>query len=270
MKFLITLAAAFITIAATAQTEQDTITMGKTKVIVIKDENDSTDVAWEDNENNTKLENTHWAGIDFGVNVLMNKDNSTNLGAENKWLELDYSQSMSVRFNFLEQKIRIYKDYVGLLVGAGVSFNSYGLKNNVQIVSNTTEYPDTTFGAYIPDTLRNFTKNKLRAAYLQLPLMVEFNTNEDPKKSFHLAAGIIGGWKVGSMTKQKYEEDNSQVKLKVRDDFNLTPFTLDLTARVGYRNFTLFGTYGLTPLFQDDKGPEVYPVTLGVSFIPFG
>lgn len=282
MKIIIAIATLLISSAACAQgdtspakqtntrVEQDTIILGKAKVILLNDENDSTDVAWEDKERDTKLENTHWAGLDIGVNLLVNKNNKTDLGSDNKWLEQDYARSLSFRFNLVEQKIRLYKDYVGILVGGGISYNSYGLKNNVEVVSNSEEAPDSTFGVFVPDTLRNFTKNKLRVAYLHIPLMLEFNTSIDPEKSFHIAAGIIGGWKIGSMTKQKFDQDDSAVKLAVRDDFNLTPFTLDLSARIGYKNFTLFATYGITPLFQNNRGAEIYPVTLGLSFIPFG
>jgi hypothetical protein len=42
------------------------------------------------------------------------------------------------------------------------------------------------------------------------------------------------------------------------------------TARVGYGNFQLFGTYYATPLFQTSKGPEgndLYPFEIGVAFV---
>jgi hypothetical protein len=99
--------------------------------------------------------------------------------------------------------------------------------------------------------------------------MLEFNTSQDNDRSFHVAAGVIGGWKMGSIVKQKWEDQNDKHQARRKSDFNLSPFTLDATARVGYKNFTVFATYGLTSLFEKNKGPEVYPVTVGLQIVPF-
>ena len=167
----------------------------------------------------------------------------------------------------LEEKIKIVKDYVGIDVGAGIAYHSYSLKNNYTIVSSTTAFPDTIFGAQ--DTIHQFSKNKLRTASIQVPVLLCFNTSLDPEKAFHVGAGFVAGWRYGSITKQKYEFEGAEVRSRAKEDFNVVPFTLDLTARIGYRNFTLIACYGLTPLFEDGKGPEVYPVTLGLSIVPF-
>jgi hypothetical protein len=40
------------------------------------------------------------------------------------------------------------------------------------------------------------------------------------------------------------------------------------TARVGYGNFQLYGTYYKTPLFQTGKGPggyDLYPFEIGIA-----
>lgn len=256
-----------------AQTEQpktDTtkVSLGATQILIV-DDSDSVDVDWDDSDTNhsdQKYELTHWGGIDVGVNVLLNKNGGTSLDSADQWLQLDYSRSLSFRFNLFEEKIRIYKDYVGIVVGAGLTYNSYGLKKNVTLATNDSLG---TFGISVPDSVADFSKNKLRASYINVPLMLEFNTSEDNDKSFHIAAGVIGGWKMGSITKQKWEDGDDKNSIRKKSDFNLTPFTLDLTARVGYKNFTAFATYGVTPLFKKDNGPEVYPLTVGIQFIPF-
>ncbi len=219
-----------------------------------------------DNDSDNKLELTHWGGLDLGVNMLIDKNGSMTPDSANSWLELDYSRSLSWRINLFEEKIRLYKDYVGLIVGAGLTYNSYGLKNNVDI---STADSSAIYGMILDDTIRDYSKNKLRASYINIPLMLEFNTSDDNDKSFHVAAGVVGGWKMGSITKQKWEDDNEKYQARRKSDFNLNPFTLDATARIGYKNLTVFATYGLTPLFQKDKGPEVYPVTVGIQLIPF-
>jgi hypothetical protein len=53
--------------------------------------------------------------------------------------------------------------------------------------------------------------------------------------------------------------------MKNRDDFHLHPFKMDATARIGWGWINLFGTYSLTSLFKEDKYPELYPFTAGIT-----
>jgi len=248
------------------QTDTTRLQVGNTKVIVVQDNPPASEQEPEEDKNPIQ-ELTNWAGIDVGFNMLVGKNRSLDLGQENEWLDLQHERSLSWRINFFEQKIKLAGDYVGLLTGAGLTYNSYGFRNEVTVISNTKAFPDTTFG--VIDTIQQFSKSKLRATYVHVPLLLEFNTNMDPKRNFHIACGVIGGWKIGSIAKQHFESDGGNYRVRNQRDFNLTPFTLDLTARVGYKQFTLFATYGLTPLFRSGKGPEVYPVTVGLNVVPW-
>jgi hypothetical protein len=255
------------------KTNSDTtrIKIGDLKVILVdehsdKDEDSEITIGDDGDDSVSKSELTFWGGIDMGVNILLNPDGTSKMEGDNAWLEQDYSKSFSWSINVFETKIRLIKDYVGIYTGAGLTYNSYGFeKNIIPVVLN-----DSLYGLYIPDSLYKFSKNKLRATYLRIPLMLEFNTSADPERTFHVAAGVTGGWKIGSITKREFNFEDAGHKNRVKDDFALTPFTLDASARVGYRNFTLFANYGLTPLFNKNKiTPEVYSMTVGLSIIPF-
>jgi hypothetical protein len=276
MKKMITAVFSFmLSAAAIAQSDStnvasDTTNMkiGDTRIILIDENpnNDSTSVEYADNGPSDKLELTHFAGIDLGVNILLNASGGTELDTNSNWLELDYARSLTWRFNILEEKIKLYKNYVGIMVGAGITYNSYGLRKNVQVL--VTDSTGVT-GLEIDSKNRDFTKNKLRASYINVPVMLEINTSEYLDKSFHIAAGVTGGWNMGSLTRQKWEDGDDKNSTKVKGDYNFTPFTLDASVRVGYKNFTVFANYGLTPLFEKDKGPEVYPVSVGIQIVPF-
>jgi hypothetical protein len=268
-----TIAAILTAMIGWAQTESDTtnIMIGDKQILVIepKTPSDSTVINLPDSMSDnfdSKHTLTHWDGIDVGVNMLLTKNGSMTMDSASQWLDLDYSRSFSWRFNIFEEKIRFYKDYVGLIVGAGLTYNSYGLKNNVRIQTSDSS---ATYAVTVPDSIMDYSKNKLRASYVNVPLMLEINTSRDNDKCFHIAAGVIGGWKMGSITKQKWENGGEKNEYRNKADYNLSPFTLDASARIGYRNFTVFATYGLTPLFQKNKGPEVYPVTVGLQIVPF-
>lgn len=244
-------------------TDTTRIHLGDLKIMIVDEEEQSKDtlsVDFEDEDDSKSKEAlTHWGGIDFGVNFLIDADGKMEFSDENEWLNLQHERSFSWDFNLMEQKIRIVKDYVGIVTGVGIGVRSFGLRDSVEIFSSS----DTTFGAYNPDI--KYSKNKLRTTHLKVPLLLEFNTSNDNKKSFHVAAGVTGGWRIGSATKQKYELDDREIKYKAKGDYNLNKFTLDASVRVGYRDFTLFANYGLTPLFKDGKGPEVYPLTVGLA-----
>lgn len=266
---LLTLSAVLLSLLSEGQTPPDTtnILLGdKTIMVIDSSPQDSSDVEEDEEAPSSKSDLTHWGGIDVGVNMLLNKTGGTTLDTAAQWLDLDYSHSLSWRFNIFEEKIRFYKDYVGLIIGAGLTYNSYGLKNNVRV---ETRDSSATYAIHVPDTVMDYSKNKLRASYINVPVMLEFNTSSDNERSFHIAAGVIGGWKMGSITKQKWESGDDKNQLRRKADYNLAPFTLDATARIGYGNFTVFATYGLTSLFEKNKGPEVYPVTIGLQIIPF-
>jgi hypothetical protein len=80
--------------------------------------------------------------------------------------------------------------------------------------------------------------------------------------SLYLAGGVIGGVNIGSHTKIKYENN----KEKEKRNFNINPFKYDLTGRIGFGDFCIFVNYSMTSLFKIDKGPELYPLTVGISF----
>jgi len=204
-----------------------------------------------------------WAGVYLGVNGLLTPSNSLNLGAENKFLELDYSKSATFGLNFAELKFKLVPKYVSLATGMGIQWNKYGFKNNYTLHYNT----DSVYG--IQDTLVTFSKNKLNATYLQVPLMIEIKTNERMSKSFHIGFGVIGAYKLGSNLKQEYSQKGFATDGKFKGHYQLNPFQLYATARLGYgKHFTVFANYGLMPVFEAQKGPDLRPFTVGI-YLPF-
>ena len=98
-----------------------------------------------------------------------------------------------------------------------------------------------------------------------MPLLLEFNTNADPDKSFYLAAGVIGGVRLASNVKRKGDYDGKEFREESKGKFGLNPFKLDGTVRLGYSNWGAFASYSLLPLFDTGKTVEVYPLTFGLS-----
>lgn len=200
-----------------------------------------------------------WGGFDFGVNGLMTYDNQLVMPQGLKSMELNYVKSYVFGWNVFQKNIHLYRNNVNLATGIGLSWYHYNLRNSYSLQPNV----DYTFG--VMDSL-DYSKNRLNMCYANVPLFLEFNTNNsDASRSFHFGAGAQFGYNVfKNKLKQKYELDGKTYKRKLKDDFNVNPFKVDLIARIGYANFTLFASYSLTELFEKDKGPSLFPVTAGI------
>jgi hypothetical protein len=202
----------------------------------------------------------HWAGFGIMANGFLNSSGKISSASDAKFLELDYARSIGVNLNLLEKRFPIFKEYIGLTTGLGIQWNSYMLKNNVDVFSNQ----DSTFG--VANGFIDFRKNELRATYLQVPLLIEFNTNKNNEESWHFSLGVVGGIRIGSSYKTKWEEDNKTRREKVKSNFNLNPFQAYATAIVGFEDVNIYLNYGLTQLFEKGKGPNLSPINAGILF----
>jgi len=218
-----------------------------------------------DREQQSQL--THFAGIEFGYCQLIDANGSTTRDSSTNWISLNTNRSLTWRLNFLEKKFRIYHDYVGVYTGFAVAFNSYSFSNNVDVISDNVEAG--IYAIEVDSKTRNYHKNKLRTTTLQVPLMLEFNTHEDIKRSFHFATGVIGGYVSSCITKQKWQNEIGKFTNRRKEDFQITPWTLDFSARFGYRKTAFFFTYSLTPLFEKNQGVSLYPLTFGIQLSQF-
>lgn len=253
---------------ATAQEDPDTtrINLGEKEIIIItkgdvKVEGDTLTVDGND-ENGEEEEDRdrpdtdgHWAGIEFGPTMLLNSSMKSSFPDDPQW-ENDPGKSFSWNINILEHKFPIYRNYIGITTGLGFNFTGVGLKQQVLNVDNDSLW-------VTQDTINDFEKNKLRASYLTVPLLVEFCSNGDGNdKGFFLAAGVIGGIRIGSSVKTKTEDS----KAVSRDTYGLNAFRLDAAVKLGYDSWGVFANYSLLPLFDTGKTAAVYPLTFGLSY----
>lgn len=207
----------------------------------------------------TKTENfAHWSGFMMGMNVLTNETQGINFENADYW-EIDPAKSFSFSFNFAEKKVNLFKNYVGLTTGLGVTFNNYSFRNNYILTSDQ----DTT-SAFIDTTLQ-YSKNKLKSTYFRVPLLLEICTSSFDKGAY-FSAGVVGGVRLGSKVKREGEDvSNNSFKQKIKSDYNLNTFTLDALIKFGFDDFGIFAQYSLTPMFQNNKTQKIYPFNFGVT-----
>lgn len=200
----------------------------------------------------------HWSGAELGFNNFVTSDNSLVMPTDIEYMSLHSSKSINFNINFAQLSLGLTR-HIGFVTGLGLNWNNYKFNgnNNIQKGSNGI--------IEVLDPGADLEKSKLATIYLNLPFLLEIQI---PANNSHLniAAGPIGSVKVGSHTKMVFQDGE---KVKSNGDFSLNMFRYGATARVGYENFQIYGTYYTTPLFQHSKGPaghDLYPFEIGVAF----
>lgn len=208
----------------------------------------------------------HWKGLEIGMNNYLTSDYSFSLPAEALFMELNTGKSWGINLNFIQYDIGFGTDKVGLVTGMGLEFNNYKFDGDNSIIKDpvTREIVSLEY-----DAGTNIEKTKLATTYFTVPLLLEFQIPVSGHKRIHISGGVIGGLKIGSHTKVVYKETGTKQKDKIRDDFNLSPLRYGVTARIGYRALKIFATYNLTPMFESGKGPELYPISIGLILADF-
>ena len=154
---------------------------------------------------------------------------------------------------FFMQRLSVVKSVVNLKYGLGIESNNYFYKTGITYVDG----PD----VYTTDKGNIFSKNKLVANYLTVPLMVNINTNPTKgKKGFQISAGVSGGYLIGARQKQKSASGMD----KNKTDFNLEQFKLAYVGELGLGPVKLYGSYSMTTLHK--YGLNQLPYTVGVRF----
>ncbi len=122
----------------------------------------------------------------------------------------------------------------------------------------------------------SYKKSKLALAYVEVPLEFRIKT----KKHFRIAFGFKFGFLANAHVKYKgnritkndegvLETDGVNVKVKSKDVKQLETWRYGPTFRIGYKWFNLTVYYQLSKVFKVDKGPQLYPVSIGLAIIPF-
>lgn len=142
--------------------------------------------------------------------------------------------------------------------GLGFRMHQYNAENNTafRLVNNyTTQVP-------APDSIF-YATSKLTNWYIHIPVMIEWQTPIQ-KTNFYIQAGLECGVKLSSKSKIRYYVNNKKTKEKIGSDMNVNPLTLDAKVALGFGNYGIYARYGILREFRKGKGPDVYPVAIGI------
>jgi hypothetical protein len=163
------------------------------------------------------------------------------------------------------QRLNLIKHYVNLKYGLGLELNNYRYKSPIS-------YKEDGLVPYTAGTQTNapfifrdsisFSKNKLAADYLTVPLMLNFSSNpHSDKKGVSLSVGVSAGYLYSQRNKQKSDERG---KLKNKGDYDLERFKFSYIAEVGLGPIRLYGSYSPNSIYE--RALDIRPYTVGLRF----
>lgn len=206
----------------------------------------------------------HLAGVNLGVNSYLDAEGNEDVPAGYGFMQLNHEKSVEFSVYPVQQDIRLIGSYFGMVTSMGLKYNNY----RFDLVSplDLNEIGQSWFPV-MPDDA-SITKSKLTVLWLTVPLMLEIQIPDGRSNynGFYLAGGVEGSLRLRSHTKVIYHSNNTRLKRKNKNDFDLNGLQYSFIARAGYRNIGIFGSYTPQSMFKTNKGPELYPFTIGLSF----
>ncbi len=240
---------------STETEKSDTIRVGG--MIIIKKHSRDKDTEVKTYHRKAKNPNisTNWWIVDLGFANYTDNTNyplttfAPGLGKDD--FKLRTGKSVNVNIWLFMQKLNVIKKVVNLKYGLGVELNNYRYKEPIKYLTSPT--------TVIYDVTRNYSKNKLAADYVTIPLMLNFNFTPKKKRGFGFSVGASGGYLYASRQKTVTNTDGKQ---KEKDDFDLRPWKLSYIGELSFGPVKFYGSLASQSMFE--KGPDQIPYTLGL------
>ncbi len=157
-------------------------------------------------------------------------------------------------------------------IGIGVhNLHSDGIPDKEIDTATLLPTGNTVFNA-IPEDVNGkqieFKTNKFTLAYLDIPIQIRFIS----ASGFNFFIGGKAGFMMSNHT--KYKGDNLdgadyEIKMKMHNIDNVMQFRYGVGGGLGYKWINLSAFYQLSNIFEDGKGPEMAPLSVGFSIFPF-
>ncbi len=256
----------------------DTIRIGS--ILIIKKnrrvKNDSLEIIKDNSyvKRNTKR-STNYFIFDFGVSTFNDQTNYTNAGSyivskpgaapfSAGDMKLKGAKSININIWFFMQKLSLVKQNVNLKYGLGLELNNYVFKSPISFKENSAVpyFAIVKNDTYVLRDSISFSKNKLAADYLTVPLMLNFATNHKPgKPSFSASFGVSAGYLYSQRNKQKSSDRGKQ---KNKGDYDMERFKFSYIGELGLGPVRFYGSY--TPKSIFERSLDIRPYNIGFRF----
>lgn len=197
----------------------------------------------------------------IGFNNFLNDDDEID-NPEETFMELNSSRSIELGFYTTIHRWRLNR-YMAMDLGFDFRIRHYSFENSFRLVKDngviTADYT-------MPEGVKEFKRHNLRQQYISIPFTMEFRVGSHDNPLI-LSAGLEGSIRIASREKQVYKIDDDRKVERHRSDFETNFMRYATSFGVGYRRFEVYTNYSVVGLFKDDRGPELYPFSIGVRFL---
>ncbi|CAN5279092.1 hypothetical protein BH09BAC2_BH09BAC2_02450 [soil metagenome] len=209
-------------------------------------------------------DNTNYAQA-TAEQVLINRPGNTAISAND--FKLKTGKSSNVNIWFFMQRLNVVKHYLNLKYGLGIEMNNYRFSEPLSF-RNSGPVPYSTSGQIInhPFVFRDsisFSKNKLSADYITVPMMVNFNTiPNSTKNGLSFSIGVSAGYLYSSRNKQKSDERGKE---KTKENFDIQKWKFSYIGEIGLGPVRLYGSYTPKSLFENSLNVKPYAIGVRLS-----
>ena len=203
--------------------------------------------------------------LEFGLNNALDAPDRFDLA-------LWGSRTVNIYYTY---ELQIGQSKFSIVPGIGLSLERFKFKNGATLGYDA----DDSLKLLLPaeTELTGERKSQLITNYVDVPLELRFTSNpDDPNRAFKAAIGGRVGYMYDAFTKMKYKQGGETKQLKDKQNFDLNRFRYGVYGKLGFGNFSVFGYYNLTPLFEEGEGPyeknnvtDFQTVTVGISLSAF-
>lgn len=205
-----------------------------------------------------------WAGFELSMTGLTNELFKFQPDADHNIWTIE-QPSVSLHLNLFEKKFRLGTEYLKLVTGLGFQWDILRLKEDVKLLNTkeNVQIVPSEFG----DDLK---KNNLVLGQIQVPVLLNINTNPGSKRNFHIDGGVVVGYRFKQRLKQEISTSyKTDIESKTKSQFHQNPFDFSATVRLGIGSWSVFGMYDLATLYKKNEGPQLNVWNIGVTVIPF-
>jgi hypothetical protein len=159
-----------------------------------------------------------------------------------------------------EAKFPLVRDNsLSLNSGLGIGYTSFRLDGNYAFrkLNNIT-------AVLPPDDDTPYSQSRLRYFHLRIPAVIEWQTYSANHGPIFVSLGGEAEIRWDIKAKVKYEGYKHENTLG--RNLNVNPVGVNLLVQAGYGCMGLYARYSMVQLFENNKGPELYPFSLGMAW----
>jgi hypothetical protein len=160
-----------------------------------------------------------------------------------------------------------HKGHLFFFIGSGIGAHNFYHKGLIGLDNNNVSYLYNVPSKVGTSTIK-MKSSKLSLTYIDIPFGFRYKATN----KFHGTLGFKVGWTINDHSKYKgtdLEGTGLEVKQKSAGLPNIQNMHYGPFATFGYKWVGVTAFYQVSSIFEKDMGPQIYPISVGITLRPF-